>query len=82
MNVYLLENIESNINLVIWAYLPAGILATLLAPKLGIIVDKLPPSVGITVTSFLGALVTWFLINSQNIWMFAILFGKYFSTRL
>jgi len=73
LNVYLLENIESNINLVIWAYLPAGILATLLAPKLGIIVDKLPPSVGITVTSFLGAIVTWFLINSQNIWMFAIL---------
>ena len=73
LNIYLLENIESDVNLVIWAYLPAGILATLFAPKLGAIVDKLHPSVGITITSLLGALVTWFLINSGNIWMFSAL---------
>jgi len=73
LNIYLLENIESNVNLVVWAYLPAGILATLFAPKLGAIVDKLLPSVGITITSLLGALVTWFLINSGNIWIFAAL---------
>jgi len=73
LNIYLLENVESNVNLVIWAYLPAGILATLFAPKLGAIVDKLRPSVGITITSLFGALVTWFLINSGNIWMFAAL---------
>jgi len=73
LNIYLLENIESNVNLVIWAYLPAGILATLFAPKLGAIVDKLRPSIGITIVSFLGALVTWFLINSGNIWIFSAL---------
>ncbi|MFX1366814.1 MAG: MFS transporter [Promethearchaeota archaeon] len=73
LNIYLLENIESNINLVIWAYLPAGILATLFAPKLGAIVDKLRPSIGITIVSILGAIVTWLLINSENIWIFAIL---------
>ncbi|MFX1570999.1 MAG: MFS transporter [Promethearchaeota archaeon] len=73
LNIYLLENIESNVNIVIWAYLPAGILATLFAPKLGAIVDKLRPSIGITIVSFLGALVTWFLINSANIWIFAAL---------
>ncbi len=72
LNVYIIENIESNINLVVWAYLPAGLLATLLAPKLGILVDKLPPLVGISITSSLGALMTWFLINSANIWIFSI----------
>ncbi|MFX0035353.1 MAG: MFS transporter [Candidatus Hermodarchaeota archaeon] len=71
LNIYLLENIESNVNLVIWAYLPAGILATLFAPKLGAIVDRIRPSIGITVVSSLGALVTWLLINSANIWIFA-----------
>ena len=71
LNVYLIENIESNLNLVIWAYLPAGLLATLLAPKLGKIVDKLPPALGITITSVSGAVVTWLLINSGNIWIFS-----------
>jgi MFS family permease len=72
LNVYIVENIESNINLVVWAYLPAGLLATILAPKLGIFVDKLPPLVGISITTSLGALMTWFLINSANIWLFSI----------
>lgn len=72
LNIYIIENIESSINLVVWAYLPAGLLATLLAPKLGILVDKLPPLVGISITSSLGALMTWFLINSANIWLFSI----------
>ncbi|MBY8983535.1 MAG: MFS transporter [Candidatus Lokiarchaeota archaeon] len=71
LNIYIIENIESNINLVLWAYLPAGLLATLLAPKLGAIVDKLPPLVGISITSSLGALMTFFLINSANIWLFS-----------
>lgn len=73
LNLYILENIESNINLVVWAYLPTGLLATLLAPKLGVLVDKLHPLVGITVTSSLGALMTWFLINAANIWTFSFL---------
>ncbi|MFX0038650.1 MAG: MFS transporter [Promethearchaeota archaeon] len=73
LNLYLLEDIGSQIELVIWAYLPAGVLASLLAPKLGILVDKLRPSVGISITSALGALVTWLLINSANIWVFAVL---------
>ncbi len=73
LNLYILKNIESNINLVVWAYLPTGLLATLLAPKLGVLVDKLHPLVGITVTSLLGALMTWFLINAANIWTFSFL---------
>jgi len=73
LNIYVIETIESDIQLVTWAYLPAGVVATLLAPKLGEIVDKLRPAIGITITSTLGALVTWFLINSANIWVFSFL---------
>ncbi len=73
LNIYVIETIESDIQLVTWAYLPAGVVATLLAPKLGEIVDKLRPAVGITITSTLGALVTWLLINSANIWVFSFL---------
>jgi Na+/melibiose symporter-like transporter len=73
LNIYVIETIESDIQLVTWAYLPAGVVATLLAPKLGKIVDKLRPAIGITITSTLGALVTWLLINSANIWVFSFL---------
>ncbi len=73
LNIYVIETIESNVQLVTWAYLPAGIVATLLAPKLGKLVDKFRPAIGITVTSSLGALVTWFLINSANVWVFSLL---------
>jgi MFS family permease len=73
LNIYVIETIESNIQLVTWAYLPAGVIATLLAPKLGKLVDRFRPAIGITVTSTLGALVTWLLINSANIWVFSLL---------
>jgi MFS family permease len=73
LNLYIVETIEPNLNLVVWAYLPTGLLATLLAPKLGMAVDKLHPLVGITITSTLGALMTWILINAANIWMFSFL---------
>ena len=73
LNIYMIEYIEPNIQLVTYAYLPAGILATLLAPKLGELIDRLKPAVGITITSSLGALITWLLINSYNIWIFSVL---------
>jgi MFS family permease len=73
LNIYMIEYIEPNIQLVTYAYLPAGIIATLLAPKLGEFIDRLKPAIGVTITSSLGALVTWFLINSYNIWIFAVL---------
>jgi MFS family permease len=73
LNIYILENLSNNINVVILIYLPAGILATLFAPKLGEIIDKLKPSIAVTITSLSGALVTWFLINTQDLFIFAIL---------
>ncbi|MFX0081398.1 MAG: MFS transporter [Candidatus Hodarchaeota archaeon] len=73
LNIYVIENIEGNINLVVWAYLPTGLLATLFAPRLGTLVDKLHPLVGITLTSSLGAFMTWLLINAANVWIFSFL---------
>jgi MFS family permease len=71
LNIYMYKFIESNIYLVYWAYLPAGLVATLLAPKVGILIDKMKPSIAITLTSSIGALVTWLLINSSNLWIFS-----------
>lgn len=73
INIYLMENIINNFLIATLAYLPAGGFATLLAPKMGKIVDKLNPSLGIVILSTTGATVTWFLINTQNIWIFSIL---------
>jgi MFS family permease len=73
LNLYLLEVIENNALLVTLAWLPSGIISMLLAPKLGKYVDKIHPSVGITITSITGSIVTLLLINTTNIWVFAIL---------
>ncbi|TFF63515.1 MAG: MFS transporter [Promethearchaeota archaeon] len=72
LNIYIIENIEPNIILAMLAYLPAGVIATLFAPKLGEIVDSIHPFIGIMVTSTLGALTTWFLINTYNLWIFSL----------
>ena len=72
LNIYVLENIDDNLFLATWAYLPAGLVATLLAPKIGSLADKIRPIISIPVISALGALMTWLLINSPNIWIFAL----------
>ncbi|MHA1413764.1 MAG: hypothetical protein ACTSO4_14245, partial [Promethearchaeota archaeon] len=43
INIYLVEKIESDIRLATYAYIPAGLAATLIAPKLGAIIDKIKP---------------------------------------
>jgi MFS family permease len=73
LNIYVLENITSDLILVFLAYLPSGLLATLLAPKLGQFIDKLNPRVAITVSALIGAAITWLVINTTNIWFFIIL---------
>ncbi len=73
LNIYLLENIESDFFFASMAYLPGGIVAAFLAPKLGTLIDKARPLIGITITSILGAIITWFLVNTSNLWVFAIL---------
>lgn len=73
LNIYLLEIIESDPIIVAMIYLPSGIISMLLAPKLGEIVDKIHPIIGISITSLIGSIVTWFLINTTNIFIFAVL---------
>ena len=70
---YVLENINSDAGLVAWFYLPTSVIGTLIAPKLGTIADKINPYLVISIASFLGGIVTWFIINSGNLWIFAIL---------
>ncbi len=71
LNVYLLENIENNPTLAALAYAPSGFVSMLLAPKLGEIADRTNPYVGISLASALGAIITFFLINTSNLWIFA-----------
>jgi MFS family permease len=73
LNVYLLEEIESDPTIVILAYIPSGIIAMFLAPKLGKLVDKIHPAIGISVASVIGSLTTYFLISTTSLWIFAIL---------
>ena len=72
LNIYVLEFIEDSLFLATWAYLPAGLVATLLAPLIGSLADRIKPIISIPIISILGALMTWLLINSPNIWFFAL----------
>ena len=73
LNIYIIENLSNDLYIVILIYLPAGLLATVLAPKLGEVVDQLEPRIAIVILSLSGALITWFLINTQNLFVFAVL---------
>ena len=70
---YVLENINSNAELVAWFYLPTALLGALIAPRLGTIADKINPYLTIAIASLLGGVVTWLIINSGSLWFFAIL---------
>lgn len=71
--LYILAKLTDDPSLAIVAYVPAGIVAVVLAPKLGKIMDKFNPLLGISVLSFLGASVTWLLISTASIWIFMVL---------
>jgi len=72
-NLFILEELINDPTIAMLAFIPSGFVSLFLAPKLGAFVDKLKPSIGIGVSSFLGSIITWLLINSQNIVIFAIL---------
>ena len=73
-NVYILEEIINDPTIAMIAFIPSGFVPLFLSPKIGRMVDKLHPALGISLSSALGSLVTWFLINSPNILMFSILY--------
>jgi len=73
LNKYLLEVVTNDPLIASFAYIPAGIISMLLAPKLGSLLDRIKPELGISFASIFGALVTWFLINTNNFILFSIL---------
>ena len=73
IQTYVLEYIDNNAELVAWFYLPTSLLGSLIAPKLGTLADKLNTYLTIGISSFLGGIVTWLIINAGNLWIFAIL---------
>jgi MFS family permease len=73
IQTYVLVNINSDAELVAWFYLPTALLGALIAPKLGTLADKLNTYITVAISSFLGGIVTWLIINSGNLWIFAIL---------
>jgi DHA1 family multidrug resistance protein-like MFS transporter len=73
IQTYALTNIEKNAEIVAWFYLPTSLLGSLIAPKLGTLADKLNTYKTIAIASLIGGFVTWLIINSANLWIFAIL---------
>ena len=73
LNVYLLETIEDNPTLAALAYAPSGFVSMLLAPRLGDFADRTNPYLGISLASILGAIITFCLINTSDLSMFALL---------
>lgn len=71
--IYIMEIFGSDMSLAMLAYFPAGIISSLIAPKLGLYVDKIRPELGITISTIAGALITWLLINTRNLWIFSLL---------
>jgi DHA1 family multidrug resistance protein-like MFS transporter len=70
---FVLDHISHNPELVAAFYLPTALIGALIAPKLGTIADKINTYLAIAIASFLGGVVTWLIINSGNLWFFAIL---------
>ena len=54
-------------------YFPSEMIGQLLAPKLGVLADKINPRLTIIITGSLGALITLALINSPNAVVFGLL---------
>ena len=73
IQTYALTNIEKNAEIVAWFYLPTSLLGSLIAPKLGTLADKLNTYKTIAVASLIGGFVTWLIISSANLWIFAVL---------
>jgi len=75
---FILPIVFTNLNepaaLISWFYLPATITSTLIAPKLGVIADKINPYITLTIASIIGGIVTWVIVFfTRNIWVFSLL---------
>jgi len=71
---YLIDDLKVvDPSIVMLIQFPSQVLALLIAPKLGILADKVNPIIGITVISSFGSLVTWLIINSTTGWLFSLI---------
>ncbi|MHA1729594.1 MAG: MFS transporter [Promethearchaeota archaeon] len=59
--------------LVMLIYMPSGMISQIIAPKIGILSDKINNSLGILITCITGSLFTFFLINANNPILFSII---------
>jgi len=75
---FILPIVFTNMNeppaLISWFYLPATIVGTLIAPKLGVMADKVNPYIAISVSAIIGGILTWIIVFfTTNIWILSIL---------
>jgi DHA1 family multidrug resistance protein-like MFS transporter len=75
---FILPIVFTNLNepaaVISWFYLPATVTGTLIAPKLGIIADKINPYLTLSITSIIGGIITWIIVFfTKNIWVFSFL---------
>jgi len=75
LEVYLLENLQvhstSDLSL---AYIPGGIASMLLAPRLGVLADKINAAIYLAGAGFIGALTTWLILQATALWQVSLLF--------
>lgn len=71
--VYLLENLTTDPTIATFIYLPVGAVSVYLAPKLGGLADKISPYLGISIASLFGAIITFFLVNTDSLLIFTVL---------
>ena len=70
---YFLNNFTSSVQIATLIYIPVGLVSILLASKLGNLMDKVNIYLSISIGSAIGALITYFLINTNSIILFSIL---------
>ncbi|MCF2139749.1 MAG: MFS transporter [Candidatus Lokiarchaeota archaeon] len=73
MQIFLLNNVSPDPNVVLMIYIPGGIVQMLLASKIGALADHFNPKLSLTISSSFGAIITYFLVNTSNPWIVAIL---------
>jgi MFS family permease len=73
VQVYLYDIIVPNATLVMLIVFPADVISMLLAPKMGQLIDKFNEFLGVAISCVMGAIITWFIIQTQSGWVFAIL---------
>ncbi|WP_371806162.1 MFS transporter [Candidatus Lokiarchaeum ossiferum] len=73
LQTFIMRTVTDDPTLIILIFMPSSILPMLLAPKLGSLVERINIYWGLIAAALLGALLTFFLINVQNMILFSFL---------